>query len=406
MARDHARIECSIWEDDDDWNALSGPAMLLYVFLLSQRELTYAGLLPLRLRRWTKKLPFAAEEVSAALAELDARRFLVVDRDAEEVLVRSLIRRDGIWKQPQVLAAALRESFAITSTVLRTALAAELRRLPVEVTGPAPEMTAAALLAGAPTLPPAVKAVMEERRRAKATKGTAAARPGSAASVARRATRPARPAAAPAAALVEHVDQADVQPAAAPELRPHETVTTSSDNPARNPSSNPSGKALGVGGGGKGCSVPVLLSASSVGGDARAHESAPTREDAARLVAEVLPGQPAKVADKLVTEVAALLAEGIGAAAVVAGLRLWSGKRLGVGLLAELVGEAMRAPQIDAAEFSRPPRNSDERVASAFALAAHYATEDGDDTELGRLLRSAAGGGTSGMGVLLSGAAA
>lgn len=217
MARDHARIECSIWEDDEDFTALSGPAMLLYFFLLSQRELSYAGLLPLRLRRWTKKLPFGADEVAAALAELDARRFLVVDRDAEEVLIRSLIRRDGIWRQPQVLAAALRESFAITSEVLRSALAAELRRLPAEVTGPAPEMTAAALLAGAHTLPPAVKAVMEERRRAKSTKGTTAPHK---APAARRIMKPTRPADAPAAELVELGDQADVQPAAARELDP------------------------------------------------------------------------------------------------------------------------------------------------------------------------------------------
>ncbi|GLY51320.1 hypothetical protein [Lentzea sp. NBRC 102530] len=404
MARDHAVHYCSMWEDDTDFLALSDSAKLLYFFLTMQRELTYAGLLPLRLRRWTSKMNAGSvEAVTAALAELDARRFVVVDHDAEEVLVRSLIRRDGIYKQPQILAAALRAAFAASSAVVRGALAAELRRLPVEVTGPAPAMAAEALLSGARELPPVVKAAMEQHRREKSTKTPAATKAGSTAPVARRATRPARPAAAPAA---EAVKQSEARPAV-PELDPRELVGAVTANPAGNPSGDPSAQAQGEGGRGKGCVVPVLLSASSVqGGVARTRESAPTREDAAQLVAEVLPGQPAKVATRLVTEVAALLAEGIEAQDVEAGLRLWAGKSLGVGLLAELVGEAMRAPQIDAAANSRPPRGPDERVANAFALAAQYATEDGDDTELGRLLRAAAGTGASGMGALLSGAAA
>lgn len=49
--------------------------------------------------------------------------------------------------------------------MLRGALAAELRRLPVEVTGLALGMAATALLAGACELPPAVHAASERRRR-------------------------------------------------------------------------------------------------------------------------------------------------------------------------------------------------------------------------------------------------
>lgn len=95
-----------------------------------------------------------------------------------------------------------------------------------------------------------------------------------------------------------------------------------------------------------------------------------TREEAAHLVDEHVPEQPGKVRVRLVTEVAGLLAEGVDHEHIGNRLHLWSGKRLGVGLLAELVGEAMRAPVIDAARCSRISR-TDERVTSAFALAGY-----------------------------------
>src|SRR5207244_2252978 len=125
-------IQVGIWADDE-FKALSTLAKLLYVQLLSQPKLSYAGSLDLAAKRWARAHPdTSVGEIRAALAELDAARFLVVDHDTEEVLVRSLIRNDGIFKQPNVLAAALREAFAIESLILRAALAAELRRLPVE----------------------------------------------------------------------------------------------------------------------------------------------------------------------------------------------------------------------------------------------------------------------------------
>jgi hypothetical protein len=95
------------------------------------------------------------------------------------------------------------------------------------------------------------------------------------------------------------------------------------------------------------------------------------------------------VTGRLVDQAAAMLAEGIAPEHIGEGLRLWAGKRLGVGLLPEFVGEAMRAPVIDAARRTATRSRTDDRVASAFELAARYAVEDDDETEVGRLLRAA-----------------
>ncbi|MFD1048939.1 hypothetical protein ACFQ1S_27080 [Kibdelosporangium lantanae] len=86
------------------------------MLLLTQRDLSYAGLLPMRLKRWaSRSKTTTVESVTAALAELDASRFVITDHDAEEVLIRSLIRRDGVYKQPNLLAGALREAFLLAA---------------------------------------------------------------------------------------------------------------------------------------------------------------------------------------------------------------------------------------------------------------------------------------------------
>ena len=54
MARSEARIFTSIWKDED-FLALPPSAQRLYMFLLSQDDLTYCGVMPLRERRWASK---------------------------------------------------------------------------------------------------------------------------------------------------------------------------------------------------------------------------------------------------------------------------------------------------------------------------------------------------------------
>lgn len=129
MPRDHARILIRIWADDD-FIALPAAAQRAFVLLLSQEHINRAGVLDLRPRRWARLASdTTVDDVTKALRELDNARFISVDEDTEEVLVRSFIRNDGIVRQPNVLKNALNAARQVQSRKLREILAEELRRL-------------------------------------------------------------------------------------------------------------------------------------------------------------------------------------------------------------------------------------------------------------------------------------
>lgn len=131
MARSHARLLLTVWADPD-WRALPMAAQWLYEALISQPTITWAGVLPLQPRRWRGlAADVDAATIEVALKALAAHRFVVVDEDTEELLVRSFVRHDGVARQPNVLKAALREAQTVQSLAIRRVLAAELRRLDV-----------------------------------------------------------------------------------------------------------------------------------------------------------------------------------------------------------------------------------------------------------------------------------
>lgn len=129
MARSEARITVDIW-DDDDFLALSPGAQRMFMFLVSQRDIAHTGVIALRERRWARRARgMTREDVVEALAELAAGRFVVIDEDTEELLVRSLMRRDKVYRQPNVLCSARDHLALVESRVLLAELAAELRRI-------------------------------------------------------------------------------------------------------------------------------------------------------------------------------------------------------------------------------------------------------------------------------------
>ncbi|MFF5261312.1 hypothetical protein ACFY4C_20410 [Actinomadura viridis] len=144
--RKEARIFASIW-NDEVFLALTPREQRLYFFLLSQKDLSYCGVISLRMRRWAR----SAEGLTAAQVEEDlkalsrpfqrssadgdpvepSRPLIVVDEDTEEVFVRSLIRLDGIWTMPNVLKAAREAATLVESPTILAELLEELRRIPV-----------------------------------------------------------------------------------------------------------------------------------------------------------------------------------------------------------------------------------------------------------------------------------
>ena len=117
------------------------------MFLLSQEELTYCGTMPLRVPRWARKaagLTTADVELELKMLEGTAypsanpdqssarQPFVITDQDTGELLIRSMMRRDNAWKQPNLLKQARESAEQIESPRIRGVLLAELRRLPVD----------------------------------------------------------------------------------------------------------------------------------------------------------------------------------------------------------------------------------------------------------------------------------
>lgn len=132
MARSEARISVAIW-DDPDFVALSVEAQRMYLFLLSQPDLAHNGVLALRERRWARSAAsLTASDITSALKELQQANYVVVDEDAEELLIRSLIRRDKVYRQPYVLQSASEHLPLVASPAILAALRSELQRIQAE----------------------------------------------------------------------------------------------------------------------------------------------------------------------------------------------------------------------------------------------------------------------------------
>ncbi len=134
MARTEARIFTSIWKDSA-FRALDPDAQRMYLFLLSQADLSYCGVISLREKRWARASEgLTTDDVTAALKALSegfVEPFLVVDEDTEEVLIRSFIRNDGLWKQPNLIKAAREAAGLVESPAILAALVEDLHRIPL-----------------------------------------------------------------------------------------------------------------------------------------------------------------------------------------------------------------------------------------------------------------------------------
>ena len=131
MARSHGRLATAIWEGD--FRDVTRRAQGTFAFLISQPDLSQAGLIGLRVRRWAKAAKgYTADDVWSDLRELEAARYILIDEEEEEVLVRTFIRNDGVWRQPNVMLKAGEDAREISSPKLRAAFLIELDRLPLD----------------------------------------------------------------------------------------------------------------------------------------------------------------------------------------------------------------------------------------------------------------------------------
>ena len=128
---EYGKIYKRIW-GDKDFKALPGSQQLLYVKLLSQPDISMAGVLTLASVRWAGQTADATHEsIAADLYGLQQARFLAIDYGTQEVLLRSYIRNDLGWKSPKTMKAIAGAVERILSPALRCVISGELQRIDV-----------------------------------------------------------------------------------------------------------------------------------------------------------------------------------------------------------------------------------------------------------------------------------
>lgn len=119
----------SIW-GDDDWRGLPAAAQRIYIVALSQPGLSYAGVTPYLPGRWANLAPDTSPAaIRKGVAMLAERRYVVVDHDTEELLLRTFVRHDNVLRFPNVAVAMARAYKQIASPAIRSAFLIELHDL-------------------------------------------------------------------------------------------------------------------------------------------------------------------------------------------------------------------------------------------------------------------------------------
>lgn len=125
MPRSYGRIATSIWRDAD-FRALAPHAKLTYAMLVTQAEISPAGLLDITSKRWINQTGLSSAELADSLTELEKYRFIVTDDDTEELLVRSFVKWDGGAANDLRRRAIGHAAAAVQSPMLAATLAGEL----------------------------------------------------------------------------------------------------------------------------------------------------------------------------------------------------------------------------------------------------------------------------------------
>lgn len=135
MARDHARVNVTIW-GDPDFRALPAPAQHLYLTLWTAPQLSYCGVHEWRPGRLAaRSTGYDAAAIKEIGACLTARHFLVIDENTEECLIRSWMRFDGLMKQPRLVISCIKAYADVESAVIRKVLVHEMKKIRDESPG-------------------------------------------------------------------------------------------------------------------------------------------------------------------------------------------------------------------------------------------------------------------------------
>lgn len=128
MARDHARLQTAR-NRDRDWRALTVDAQWAYDTMLTQEGISYVGVLdyfPGRIANVAKGM--TARRVETAVKQLEDTRFVVLDRDTQELCVRTFVRHDGVLARVNMGKAMGRALAKVVSLEVRDVILDELAK--------------------------------------------------------------------------------------------------------------------------------------------------------------------------------------------------------------------------------------------------------------------------------------
>jgi hypothetical protein len=128
MARDHARIKTSR-QRDTEWRGVSVNAQWTYDAVVTSEALSYVGVIDYRPGRIAALAKGQTpKKVETGVKELEAARFVVVDWQTEELLVRTYVRHDGVLARVNMGKAMGRSLAKVVSLDVREAVMAELAK--------------------------------------------------------------------------------------------------------------------------------------------------------------------------------------------------------------------------------------------------------------------------------------
>lgn len=128
MARQYAQIQVAIWSDE---HFKSQPAELQHMFfvLISQPRMNLCGVIDFIQTRISGCVDeWTVDDVERLVKGLEAERYVVVDRDTQELLVRTFIRNDGLLKMPNVAQGMASDYGEVMSQKLRNVVEKELTK--------------------------------------------------------------------------------------------------------------------------------------------------------------------------------------------------------------------------------------------------------------------------------------
>jgi hypothetical protein len=129
MARTESRFSTSAWRPGSDWLKLPFRHKAVYKMVLAQGEVEYTGVVALTPAKWSLLFGLPLDELIEIIEELHDERYFVVDWDYEELLIRTFIRNDEVYRQPNLMRRAERTLDSVSSLAIRSEILTELQRI-------------------------------------------------------------------------------------------------------------------------------------------------------------------------------------------------------------------------------------------------------------------------------------